>query len=263
MSFYPIAHLHLPFLALFLIVGVFYLLRTFFFAGGAAFFIESFSSLFRRKIEQAPLHRRQLFSEVKSAAWIILFDVCFSTLLLYFNLFKHTNDSLPVFAVTFVIMFVWFEIWFYVTHRILHHRKLYFIHIQHHLPRVTNPLTSLTFSLAERTVLLVGGIGFPVLLSYVMPLSFLGYVSYFSLNYVLTVFAHSNVEIVPLRLVKNPVVFLNSPTFHSLHHARQTGHYGLFTPYLDRLFKSHFSDYDAVHEKCHQGLGLKRSGKSH
>ena len=72
---------------------------------------------------------------------------------------------ITILVLTFAVMFVWFEIWFYVTHRLMHTRALYFIHKQHHVAKVTDPLAALSFSLAERAILITGALGFAALLS--------------------------------------------------------------------------------------------------
>jgi sterol desaturase/sphingolipid hydroxylase (fatty acid hydroxylase superfamily) len=90
-----------------------------------------------------------------------------------------------------------------------------------------------------------------------MPLAPFGIALYMVVNYLLNLFAHLNVEVVPSWLLKTPLgrVF-NAPTYHSLHHARHTAHYGLYTPYLDWIFNSQFADYREVQKRAFAGNGL-------
>src|SRR2546427_5937141 len=42
----------------------------------------------------------------------------------------------------------------------------------------------------------------------------------------------------------------------SMHHARYTGHYGLFTTMLDRALGTYWDDYPEVHARAARGEGL-------
>jgi Delta7-sterol 5-desaturase len=128
--------------------------------------------------------------------------------------------------------------------------------------QVTDPLTSLSFSLMERMVLLTGVLGLAVLLSWLIEISLTGLWIYALTNYALNVMGHSNVEVFPAWFTKSWLGRLMvTPTYHSLHHARYRGHYGLFTSVLDRLFGSVYPDYEAVQERASNGEGLTRQGE--
>lgn len=248
-----------PLRELFLMTAGYYFVRTAFVAGGAAWLLERFGPARARKIFRIPLPASQTLVELRAAVIILIVDALFAAGMIRFDLFRHTEGWD---VGTFALIFGWFEIWFYASHRLLHARGLYAIHAQHHTARVTTPLTSLSFSIAERLILLVGGIGVPAALSHAIPLSFHAYVAYFTVNYVLNVYGHLNVELVPPRFARCPLTgVLNTTTYHALHHARYRGHYGLFTPCLDRWFGTRFSDYERVHERAFDGQGLTRLGE--
>jgi Delta7-sterol 5-desaturase len=42
---------------------------------------------------------------------------------------------------------------------------------------------------------------------------------------------------------------LATTTYHSLHHSRYTGNYGLGTRILDRLFDTEWEDYEPLYER--------------
>ena len=46
-----------------------------------------------------------------------------------------------------------------------------------------------------------------------------------------------------------PRKVITSTTYHSLHHSRYTGNYGLGTRALDRLLKTEWPDYEIVYDK--------------
>lgn len=214
------------------------------------------------RIYRLPYGRDQLRRELVPALLVVLVDwaliVSFRTTLLH----RMYPPSLFRAALTFAWMFVTFEVWFYLVHRLLHLRALYFLHAQHHIAHVTDPLTSLSFSIPERVFLIGGALGILGLGTFFLPLTLSGAVLYLLLNYALNVYGHSNTEWMPAWFVRSALgrVFFTT-TFHAMHHARYEGHYGLFTVVLDRLLGTAFSDYEAVHALARNGSGLSRLGE--
>jgi sterol desaturase/sphingolipid hydroxylase (fatty acid hydroxylase superfamily) len=95
-----------------------------------------------------------------------------------------------------------------------------------------------------------------------MPVTLAGVMAYILTNYALNVFGHGNTEWLPERFVRSWAGRLFfTPTFHALHHARYQGHYGLFTPMLDRWLGTAFDDYEQVHARAREGAGLERIGE--
>ncbi|HYH95226.1 sterol desaturase family protein [Hyalangium sp.] len=216
----------------------------------------------RWRVYRRALAPGQLRSEAWAAVGVVLCDALLVGLFRYFSGPRMAPFSVPVALLSYAWMFVGFEVWFYVTHRLLHTRRLYRFHSQHHVAQVTEPLTSLSFSLVERLVLMGGGMGMVVLAMQVMPVTQAGVMGYILTNYFLNVVGHSNTEWLPRRFVSSWVgrVFF-TPTFHALHHARYQGHYGLFTVVLDRWFGTAFHDYTLVHARAREGQGLVRIGE--
>ncbi|MDY7232514.1 sterol desaturase family protein [Hyalangium rubrum] len=216
----------------------------------------------RWRVYRRALADGQLRSEAWAAVGVVLFDAVLVGVFRYFAAHRLAPFSVPVALLSFAWMFVGFEVWFYVTHRLLHTRVLYRFHAQHHVAQVTDPLTSLSFSLLERLVLLGGSFGLVLLAMEVMPMTQAGLMGYILTNYVLNVVGHSNTEWLPKRFVSSWAGRLFfTPTFHALHHARYQGHYGLFTVVLDRWFGTAFTDYPHVHARAREGQGLTRIGE--
>lgn len=42
---------------------------------------------------------------------------------------------------------------------------------------------------------------------------------------------------------------ITSTTYHSLHHSRYTGNYGLGTRVLDKIFKTEWEDYERLYDR--------------
>lgn len=215
-----------------------------------------------RRIYHVAYRDKQLMQEAKAGLLVLLFDATVigaSSQLGWLNPAPfHWLNAL----VTFVAVFCWIEIWFYVTHRLMHTKPLYWLHRQHHTAVITNPLTSLSFSLGERAVLLFGVLGVFLPLSNVLPVSQVGLIGYFSINYILNVAGHSNVEFFPPNWDRRWLGrALITPTYHSMHHARYRGHYGLFTQFLDRWFGTRFEDYEHAQTRAATGKPLTRPGE--
>ena len=217
----------------------------------------------RRRVYRLAYAEGQIGSELQSAVAVIAFDAMIFSTIRHFGLIHYADSpSLALGILTFLLMAVWTEIWFYVSHRAMHHKALFWIHRQHHTAKVTDPLTSLSFSLLERAVLLGGILGVAAALSLVVPLSMSGLIAVGLVNYLLNVLGHSNVEFVPASFARSPIgrVFI-TPSYHSMHHARYRGHYGLFTTTLDRMFGTRFEDYEEVYDRARSGAGLTRLGE--
>src|SRR5436305_10531855 len=114
---------------------------------------------------------------------------------LYSGMLKEADTNWFNLTYTFIIVFVWTEIWHYFSHRAMHHKSLLFIHRLHHESRITNPLSSISFSFLEKFIFSVG-IVFPVAaLSHLMPISFFGIYAYYLFYFITNVLGHSNIEI--------------------------------------------------------------------
>ncbi|MGF1463262.1 MAG: sterol desaturase family protein [Maricaulaceae bacterium] len=214
----------------------------------------------KRLVFQLPYAEGQLRREAVRAALVVVFDATVVTAAFLTGLVARPETA-PVWAglATFAAMFIWYELWFYGTHRAMHHKSLLWIHRAHHDAKICDPLTSLSFSLGERAILLIGVIGFAAVASRLMPFDVRGLMAYALFNYTVNVIGHSNAEIYPRWLIRSPVGgLIATPSYHALHHARFRGHYGLFTTVLDRLLGTAFEDRAAVYERAAAGTGLHR-----
>lgn len=250
-------HLSVALLALILICYV--TLRGLLFQGGLFVWITKMQFPLQKRVFQIPYPKRQIQSELQASVINILIDSMFFATLIKWNPLQPVQGNI---LATFWISFVWFEIWFYASHRLFHTPQLFFIHKQHHVAKITSPFSALSFSVLERIILLTGGIGVLFLLSFHIPISNVGVAIYLTTNYFLNLLGHLNVEIVPPRLLDFAFGrLLNTPTYHALHHARNKGHYSLFTPYLDILFNSSFDDYRDIQKMAFNKNGLKTIGQ--
>jgi lathosterol oxidase len=219
---------------------------------GGAFAWSSVSQWARaHAIVQSEIPRPTLIREILTGFKILLVDALTFTTLFKLGLFKFAPlHGWIDFSITFSAMFIWTEIYFYYSHRLLHAPKFFWIHRHHHQATRINAWTSLSFSVTERLILLVGLALGPALFSSLLPFPVEGYGLYFTANYLLNVYGHLNVEITPKKFLTSAVgQVLNTTTYHSLHHLRYRGHFGLFTSTLDKVHGSYFHDYQDMHAR--------------
>jgi len=158
---------------------------------------------------------------------------------------------------TFAVTFVWTEAYHYAQHRAMHLRALHFMHREHHLSRITNPWSAISFSFHEEFFFALGIVGFLALASRLEPVSFYGIVAWYLLYHVTNTLGHANVEVNAPGYDRTLFgkIFLSS-TSHAMHHARYVGNYGLLTVFMDRWFGTEWSDTGDVQTRAANGRPL-------
>lgn len=136
------------------------------------------------------------------------------------------------------------DLWFYGWHRLLHHPKLFrYVHVVHHRSVDVNPFTSYSFHFLEAALL--GAWIVPAALWLPIPMTALGALQ--AIGLANNVMAHLGYEFLPAWILRVPVLrWTNTATFHSLHHTRSRGNFGLHTRLWDRLFGTEIADYEEV-----------------
>jgi sterol desaturase/sphingolipid hydroxylase (fatty acid hydroxylase superfamily) len=195
---------------------------------------------------QDQLKEELLHSFLTSPLHAVLIGLAF-----YSGFLADHKTTILNFLYTFAIVFVWTEIWHYFSHRAMHHKSLLWIHREHHKSKITNPLSSISFSFLEKFIFSVGIIAPVAALSQVMPISFFGIVAYYVFYFITNTLGHSNIEIRDPGYAQTRVgKVINTPTYHAMHHARFVKNYGLITSTLDRMFNTMWEDYDKVQSRA-------------
>lgn len=215
-----------------------------------------------RKIYKMRYGKNQLRRELISMVKIVPYYSVLISVAMYFELVKFSANTFWGTVLTFTSIFVWNEIWFYGLHRLLHHPKLMFIHADHHRSPVASPLSIASFSLMEQTSHVFFALFWPAVVSQWIPITFDGLALYSLFQISVNILGHMNVEIYPAHFAEKGIgALVTTPTFHSLHHGRVKGHYGLLTTIPDRLFGTYFPDYPKVQTRAAQGNGLTRAAE--
>jgi len=215
----------------------------------------------RRRVYRLPFDAGQLRRELLAGVFVVTFDPVMMAVREAGEPVRFGEVTLVSSMVTFAVFFVVNEAWFYASHRALHSPWLYFLHAQHHTARVTSPLSTVSFSLAEHVLTLLPVMLVGLWLHRFMPLSPVGLGAFLLVNTAGNLLGHLNVELFPPGFARTPLgQVLFSSTFHAQHHARYRGHYGLYTRVLDRLCGTEFADYPALQTAAAEGRGLDSLG---
>ena len=148
-----------------------------------------------------------------------------------------STDSVSSIVSTVIAMLLWVDFWMYFVHRWMHNsRWLWKAHRHHHLSRVVQPSTALSFSATEKIVFYSAGwIGGACALSLFVPISLGGLVAYYTIYFVLSGLGHCNIVFFKERWI------IPSPAVHALHHLNPSVNYGFYTTMYDRLFGTYRS----------------------
>jgi Delta7-sterol 5-desaturase len=142
------------------------------------------------------------------------------------------------------------EIWHYASHRAFHLRSLHWIHVEHHKSRVNSPFTAISFSFPEKLIFDGGLLALLACVDAFYPLNFFGIAAWFAGYLLVNSFGHANFELKAENYNLGKV--LTSTTYHSLHHSRYTGNYGLATRIMDRIFNTEWNDYEQLYNRITQ-----------
>lgn len=175
---------------------------------------------------------------------------------------KLTTDAAalgwPTIAATFVAIILLNDGWFYFWHRVLHHPRLFrHVHAVHHKSVDVNPFSSYSFHALEGLIL--GGWVIPAVL--VVPLYLPMFGALQAVGIANNVMSHLGYEFLPRWLLRVPLLrWLNTSTYHNLHHTTLHGNYGLFTRLWDRLLGTELPSYEPTFLQRGAALGPTTEG---
>jgi sterol desaturase/sphingolipid hydroxylase (fatty acid hydroxylase superfamily) len=209
-----------------------------------------------RTIYDLPVDPRQLRREAWNslhapmhAVWLALF--------MWLGSFAATGWT--SFAATAVLTTAWAEIWHYASHRAMHWKSLHWIHKEHHKSHLNTWLTAISFSFTEKLIFDLGLLGVLALVDRAIALNVYGIAAWYIGYLLINSYSHANFELKSPGYNKWIGRVITSTTYHSLHHSRYTGNYGLGTRVLDRLFGTEWEDYERLYDQvCEEKRPLKK-----
>ena len=148
----------------------------------------------------------------------------------------------PLIAATLVALLVINDAWFYFWHRLLHHPRLFrHVHAAHHRSVDANPFSSYSFHWFEGLVL--GAWVIPVALIVPIYLPMLGLLQ--GVGLANNLMSHLGYEFLPRWLLRVPLLrWMNTSTFHNMHHTEFHGNYGLMFRFWDRMLGTELGSYE-------------------
>lgn len=159
------------------------------------------------------------------------------------------NTSVLSFVLSALATTVWAEIWHYASHRAMHLRPLHWIHAEHHKSHLNSHLTAISFSFTEKLVFDFGLLAPLAAADRLVSLNLFGIAAWYIGYLLINSYSHANFELKSEGYTRGAGRILTSTTYHSLHHSRYIGNYGLGTRVLDRLFKTEWEDYERLYDR--------------
>jgi sterol desaturase/sphingolipid hydroxylase (fatty acid hydroxylase superfamily) len=193
-----------------------------------------------------PIDAQQIKREMRNSLHAPIHAVILAAFL-YLGFFRDT--SFASFFYSALLTTIWAEVWHYGSHRAFHLRALHWIHLEHHKSRLNSFLTAISFSFTEKLVFDIGLLGALAIVDYFFALNAFGIAAWYIGYLVINSFSHANFELKSRDYNRWLGKVLTSTTYHSLHHSRYTGNYGLGTRVLDRLFKTEWDDYEQLYDR--------------
>ena len=204
-----------------------------------------------RVIYDLPISDQQIRRELKNSLHAPLHAVILAALA-YLGFFASRNVA--SFAYSLLATAIWAEIWHYCSHRAFHLRALHWIHVEHHKSHLNSWLTAISFSFTEKLVFDLGLLGVLAIVDCFLSLNMFGVAAWYVGYLLINSFSHANFEMKSKDFNRWPGKVLTTTTYHSLHHARYTGNYGLGTRMLDRAFNTEWDDYEPLYDRISRDM---------
>jgi lathosterol oxidase len=194
---------------------------------------------------------KQIGFEIRQSLVVLFIGALTATLISLLYASGHTSltpnaNSLgwPLILVTTVGLLAFSDAWFYFWHRILHHPRLFrHVHAVHHKSVDVNPFSSYSFHWIEGALL--GAWIVPVIVFVPIYLPTLAFVQVVGMAN--NLMSHLGYELLPPSLLRLPLLrWMNTSTFHNLHHTSLSGNYGLMSRFWDRMLGTELSHYEAT-----------------
>ncbi len=211
------------------------------------FYVWKRRELFRFKIQQKFPKNKDIWREVGYSTLSMFVFVNVGTLIFIFHehtrIYKDFNaHSVPYFIFSVVLFIFAHDAYFYVTHRLMHWKKIYpYVHKVHHLSVNPTPWAAFAFHPLEALV----EVGILPLMVFTVPLHPLAILAWvlFMLGY--NVMGHLGFEVFPDGFASHSIwKWHNTSTHHNMHHKKVTCNYGLYFNIWDRLLGTNHAQYE-------------------
>jgi sterol desaturase/sphingolipid hydroxylase (fatty acid hydroxylase superfamily) len=174
---------------------------------------------------------------------------------MYFDLARH---GWGYFAFSVAVGIVGYDTWFYWQHRLLH-RAWWFRHVHSVHHRVSNPTPFGNFALHPVEALM--GAACFLLFAVVVPVHPIALALVSTYVFGWGMIAHLSYELYPAGFTRHPLFrWLNTATFHNMHHRQVTNNFGSIFGYWDRLMGTTHPGYHATFDAIKARVALRAIG---
>lgn len=191
--------------------------------------------LYTRQPNGKDIRREILFSILSTLIFLVPTIILVSTKELGWSKVYLSVDEKGTgwYALSFLFVFILHDTYFYWTHRCMHLKKVYrYFHRTHHLSVEPTPLAAFAFHPLEA---LVESFMF-LMIPLIMPVHISVLIIFTLFSLFMNVYGHLGFNLVePERLKKFPYNLFSHSTHHSWHHRYQSGNYGFYLQFWDRL----------------------------
>lgn len=170
--------------------------------------------------------------------------------LLYLEIDKY---GAPYFIFsTFLVMMI-HDLYFYLTHKMMHHKKIYpIVHQVHHISLNPTPWAAFSFHPIEAFIQIAW---IPIVIM-IVPIHFLSIAIWVMYMMLFNVIGHLGYEFFPKNFINSAFgkIFFSS-TFHNMHHKRNNCNYGLYFIFWDKIFGTIHDEYETTYEQVKLNAG--------
>ena len=227
----------------FIVVGVFF----------SIFYIFRKNYYNHLKIQQKFPDKKMIYSEIFFSFLTMLIFAAIAYMMLYLknhnylSIYVNVSDyGVPYFILSIIFLIAFHDFYFYVTHKMIHHKKLFFIHKRHHLSTNPTPWAAFSFSPIEAIIQIIW---IPIIALFV-PLHFYAIIIWSIFMMIMNVIGHLGYEIFPKNFLDGFIgKILLSSTHHNLHHSRSKRNFGLYFTFWDKIFRTEDENYRLTYEK--------------
>ena len=199
-----------------------------------------------RTIYELPFKPDQIRRELKNSVHTPI-DAVILAAFLAAGCFRNT--TVASFVISVLATALWAEFWHYASHRAFHLNSLHWIHVEHHKSHLNSPFTAISFAFSEKLIFDSGLLGPLAAVDWFYSMNFFGIATWYIGYLLINSFSHANFELKSQNYNRVLGQFLTTTTYHSLHHSRYTGNYGLGTRFMDRLFGTEWEDYEPLYDR--------------
>ncbi|MDF1675108.1 MAG: sterol desaturase family protein [Vicingaceae bacterium] len=219
---------------------------------GIAFFI--FYLIFKKNFNQIKIQKvfpklKDYYREIKYSLLTTIVFMGYAYLIFrtpfrnYTQIYSDISEhSTSYFVASIILALVIHDTYFYWTHRLMHHPKLFkWFHLVHHQSTNPTPFTSYSFHPLEAIV--EGGV--IVVITVIMPIHPYATILFMTFMLLYNVYGHLGYEIFPNWVIRSKIgKWLNTSTYHNMHHKHFNGNYGLYFRFWDKLLYTIHPDYE-------------------